>query len=89
MTADTRRPADDARQAWKRRRQQRYLGGVITVEPACLEYAAFVTGNPALWALGSNPREAIGYLVMSHPEAIIEALAAAQAPDPERERREP
>lgn len=67
---------------------EQYLGGVITVEPSYLEYAAFVTGNTALWALGSTPREAIGNLVMTHPEEIIKALALTasnaepQAPEP-------
>ncbi len=68
-------------------RQQTFLGGAISLEPSYAVYAAWVTGNTALWAIGDNPREAIGNLIQTHPDEIIAAIQQQPRPAPTAERQ--
>jgi hypothetical protein len=61
------------------RREHPFLNGIILVEPSCLQWAAWIRGNTALWALGDTPREAIGNLVQTHPDELIAAICQATA----------
>jgi hypothetical protein len=51
-----------------------YLKETITVQRRSDDYMAYVTGSACLWAAGDSAREAIGNLVMTHPDRIVQAL---------------
>lgn len=53
---------------------EQWLDGIITVERRSDDVVAFVTGRPGLWANGRNPREAVGHLIQTHPEAVTAAI---------------
>jgi hypothetical protein len=61
--------------------------GPITVEyrPTNDDFHAHLTGDRTIWAAGRNPYEAVGDLVVHHPERFAtQAAVAEQAAEVER-----
>jgi hypothetical protein len=57
--------------------------GPITVEyrPTNQDFRAHLTGDRAIWAAGRSPYEAVGDLVVHHPERFAAQAAVAELKD--------
>lgn len=56
-----------------------YLDGLITVTRRADDYHACVTGNTAAWDAGRTAAEAIGGLVIAHPDVVMSAVCRKHA----------
>jgi cephalosporin hydroxylase len=50
------------------------LNGVITVVERHDDYMAYVGGDTRVWSAGRNPDEAVGQVIRTHPDYVIEAI---------------
>jgi cephalosporin hydroxylase len=51
-----------------------FLNGVITVVERHDDYMAYVGGDTRVWSAGRNPDEAVGQVIRTHPDYVIEAI---------------
>ncbi len=56
--------------------QEQFLGGAVTVVRRMDDFMAYVGENRAEWGAGKTVHEAIGDVVLHHPESVMAEVTA-------------